>query len=54
MYALLAGRPPFRAASLVEMLQLQRFSEPEPVRRYAPNTPQELESIILATAGEGS
>ena len=46
MYALLAGRPPFRAASLVEMLQLQRFSEPDPVRRYAPNTPAELEGII--------
>lgn len=47
MYALLAGRPPFRAGSLVEMLQLQRFAEPQPVRLYAPDTPAELERIIL-------
>jgi eukaryotic-like serine/threonine-protein kinase len=46
MYALLAGRPPFRAKSLVEMLQLQRFAEPEPVTRYAPQTPAELARII--------
>jgi serine/threonine-protein kinase len=46
MYALLAGRPPFRASSLVEMLQLQRFAEPPPVRRYAPDTPTELDRII--------
>ncbi len=46
MYALLAGRPPFRANSLLEMLQLQRFAEPESVRRYAPDTPAELDQII--------
>ncbi|HEX4144581.1 MAG TPA: serine/threonine-protein kinase [Pirellulales bacterium] len=46
MYALLSGRPPFRAGSLVEMLQLQRFAEPEPVRRYASDTPAELDQII--------
>jgi serine/threonine-protein kinase len=46
MYALLAGRPPFRAESLVEMLQMQRFAEPEPVTRYAPDTPDELARII--------
>lgn len=46
MYALLAGRPPFRATSFVEMLQLQRFSEPQPVRRYAPDTPAELDRIV--------
>ena len=47
MYALLAGRPPFRASSLLEMLQLQRFAEPQPVRRYAPDTPTDLDRIIL-------
>jgi serine/threonine-protein kinase len=47
MYALLAGRPPFRARSLPEMLQLQRFAEPDPVRRYAPQTPEQLEQAIL-------
>ena len=46
MYALLAGRPPFRAGSLLEMLQLQRFAEAESVRRYAPETPAELDQII--------
>lgn len=46
LYALLAGRPPFRARSLPELLQLQRFAEPEPVRRYSSDTPEELELII--------
>lgn len=47
MYALLAGRPPFRAKTLPEMLQLQRYAEPEPVRRYAPQTPVHLEQAIM-------
>jgi len=46
MYTLLAGRPPFQAKSLVEMLQLQRYAQPEPVTRYAPQTPAELARII--------
>jgi len=46
MYALLAGRPPFRASSLPEMLQLQRFAEADPVGRYASDTPAELELVI--------
>jgi eukaryotic-like serine/threonine-protein kinase len=46
MYALLAGRPPFRAKNLPQMLQLQRFADPEPVRRYAPDTPEQLERLI--------
>jgi serine/threonine protein kinase len=46
MYALLAGRSPFRANSLPEMLQLQRFAEPEPVRRYARETPAQMERTI--------
>ena len=47
MYALLAGRPPFRAKNLPQMLQLQRFANPEPVRRYAPDTPEQLEHVIM-------
>ncbi|MBX3425306.1 MAG: serine/threonine protein kinase [Pirellulales bacterium] len=47
MYALLAGRPPFRAKTMPEMLQLQRYADPEPVRRYAPETPQQLNDLIL-------
>lgn len=46
MYSLLAGRAPFRAKTLVEMLQLQRYAEPEPVTRYAPQTPAELARIV--------
>lgn len=46
MYALLAGRPPFRAKNLPQMLQMQRFANPEPVRRYAPETPEQLEQVI--------
>jgi serine/threonine protein kinase len=46
MYALLAGRPPFQAKTMPEMLQLQRFAEPEPVRRYAPETPDQLNQLI--------
>ena len=46
MYALLAGRPPFRAKTMPEMLQLQRFAEPEPVRRYASDTPDQLDRLI--------
>ncbi len=46
MYALLAGRPPFRAANLIEMLQLQRFAEPEPVKRYAAAVPEQLDLVI--------
>lgn len=46
MFALLARRPPFRAATMVEMLQLQRFAQPEPLRRFAPEAPAELEAIV--------
>ena len=47
LYALLTGRPPFRAKSLPELLQLQRYAEPEPVRRYCSEAPEELERIIM-------
>lgn len=46
LYALLAGRPPFRAKSLVEMLQLQRFAEPEPVIRLNPTVPRALNDLV--------
>lgn len=46
MYALLAGRPPFQAKTMPEMLQLQRFAEPEPVTRYAKDTPDQLNKLI--------
>lgn len=46
LYTLLARRPPFRATSMVEMLQLQRYAEPEPLRRYASDVPAEMEAIV--------
>lgn len=45
-YALLARRPPFRATSLPEMLHKQRYAVPDPIRVYAPDVPEELDSII--------
>lgn len=46
MFALLARRPPFRARSLPGLLEMQRSRRPEPVRRYAPSVPTELEDVI--------
>jgi eukaryotic-like serine/threonine-protein kinase len=46
LYTLLAGRPPFRAKTMLEMLQLQRYAEPELVTRFAPQTPAELARIV--------
>jgi len=45
-FALLARRPPFRARSVPEMLDLQRRAIPEPVSRFAPDVPRELELIV--------
>lgn len=46
LYALMAGRPPFQARSLPEMLHLQRYAEPDPLRVHAPDAPAELETIV--------
>lgn len=46
LYALLARRPVFRGKSLPEMLHMQRFQQPESVRRFAPDTPDELDQIL--------
>ncbi|MBL9125816.1 MAG: serine/threonine protein kinase [Planctomycetaceae bacterium] len=46
LYALTAGRPPFQARSLPEMLHMQRFAEPDPLRVHAPDVPHELEEIV--------
>ena len=47
LYALLAGRPPFRGKSVPEMLQMQRFSTPERVTTFAPGVPPEFEQIVM-------
>jgi serine/threonine-protein kinase len=46
LYTLLAGRAPFQASTLPEMLRLQQFAEPEPLRHLAPRVPIEVEEII--------
>lgn len=47
MYALLAGRPPFVGRTIYEVVAALQKEPPVPVRRLAPETPAEFESIIL-------
>lgn len=46
LYCLLARRPPFRARSVIEMLEKHRTAVPEPVSRYAVDVPREFELLI--------
>ena len=46
LYTLLAGRPPFVADSMVEVLQMQRFEAPKPLHEVLGGVPRELEAII--------
>jgi eukaryotic-like serine/threonine-protein kinase len=63
VYELLTGRPPFRAATTLQTLDLVRSREPVPPRELQPGTPLDLQTICLkclekepgkryATAGE--
>jgi serine/threonine protein kinase len=47
LYELFTGRLPFDADSIDELLQLQKFNEPEPPGLIIPNFPIELEKVIL-------
>jgi serine/threonine-protein kinase len=47
LYELLTGRPPFRAATLLETVVQVLESEPVPPCRHRPEVPRELEQICL-------
>jgi serine/threonine-protein kinase len=47
LYCLLARRPPFKAKSILEMMEKHRSAVPESVCRHVPETPPELDHIIL-------
>ena len=47
LYELLTGRPPFKAATVLETLDLVRQAEPVPVRQLQPRCPRDLETISL-------
>jgi WD40 repeat protein/serine/threonine protein kinase len=47
LYELLTGRPPFRAGTVLDTLDLVRSEEPVPPRRLQPKTPHDLETIAL-------
>src|SRR5439155_4794875 len=46
LYALLTGKPPFAGKSVVAVIAALQKETPVPVRRLAPDTPEEFEKII--------
>jgi serine/threonine protein kinase len=47
LYEALTGRPPFKAASLLETLEQVRTQEPVPISRLQPKVPHDLQTICL-------
>lgn len=46
LYALLTGKPPFLGKSLAEVVSALQKEKPIPLRRLAPDTPEEFERIV--------
>ncbi|HEX5084441.1 MAG TPA: protein kinase [Blastocatellia bacterium] len=46
LFEMLAGEPPFNAASAREMLHLQMSAPPPPLRKFRPDAPPGLETLI--------
>ena len=47
LYELVAGRGPFKAATVIELIALVLQEEPEPPRELRPDLPPPLEAVIL-------
>jgi serine/threonine protein kinase len=47
LYEALTGRPPFKAVTVLEILELVRSQEPVPPGRLQPGLPRDLETICL-------
>jgi WD40 repeat protein len=47
LYEMLTGRPPFRAATVLETLEQIRLQEPVPPSRLQPKVPRDVETICL-------
>ncbi len=47
LYHLLTGRPPFRAASVLDTLEQVRTQEPIPPSQFQPKLPRDVETICL-------
>src|SRR5262249_10552321 len=53
LYELLTGRPPFKAATALETLELVKTAEPVPPSRLVPGLPRDAEPIALKCLGKG-